>query len=166
MSLPTETVALSGSGLVFQNYYGAGVTDAFRGAILAAEHDLQSHFTDTVNVVMSFDLQRLNPSFSAQNTYNLVHVGYATFVAALKAHATTANDLLAVAGLPDSDPSNGLGFNLTAPQARVLGLAQQTFSIDDAVVLNSSTGFNFGQDAVGALEHEFPNRCYFLALKT
>ncbi len=154
MSLPTESVTLAGSGLVFQNYYGAGVTEAFRAAILNAEHDLQSHFTNAVNVVMSFDLSPLAPGFSAKNDYNLVHVSYATFVNALKAHATTASDFAAVAALPSADPSNGLGFNLTAPEARVLGLAQQTFSIDDAVVLNSNTGFNFGQDAVGALEHE------------
>ena len=154
MSLPTESVTLAGSGLVFQNYYGAGVTNAFRGAILNAEHDLQSHFTNAVNVVMSFDLKSLDRGFSAQNDYNLVHVSYSTFVSALKAHATTSNDFAAVAAMPTVDPSNGLGFNLTAPEARVLGLAQQTFSIDDAVVLNSNTGFNFGQDAVGALEHE------------
>jgi len=154
MSLPTESVSLAGSGLVFQNYYGAGVTDAFRTAILTAEHDLQSHFTNNLTVLMSFDLQALNPAFSAQNDYNLVHVSYSTYVAALKAHATTANDLAAIAGLPVIDPSKGLGFDLPQAQARVLGLAPSSFSIDDAVVLNSLTGFNFGQDAVGAIEHE------------
>jgi hypothetical protein len=154
MPLPTESVSLAGSGLVFQNYYGAGVTDAFRTAIITAEHDLESHITDHVTVLMSFDMQALNPAFSAENNYNLVHVSYATYVAALKAHATIANDLAAIAGLPATDPSNGLGFDLPQAQARMLGLAQSSFSIDDAVVLNSLTGFNFGQDAVGAIEHE------------
>ena len=154
MSLPTETVSLAGSGLVFENYYGAGVTDAYRTAILTAENDFQSHFTNPVTVVMSFDLQPLSAAFSAQNTFNLVHVSYDTFVAALKAHATTADDFTAIAGLPTSDPSHGLGFDLSAPQARVLGLAQASFGIDDAVVLNSNTGFTFGQDAVAAIEHE------------
>ncbi len=154
MSLPTESVSLSGSGLVFQNYYGPGVTDAFRTAIITAEHDLQSHFSNTETVLMSFDMQALDPAFSAENNYNLVHVSYATYVAALKAHATTANDFAAIAGLPTTDPSNGLGFDLPQAQARMLGLAQASFSIDDAVVLNSLTGFNFGQDAVGAIEHE------------
>jgi Ca2+-binding RTX toxin-like protein len=154
MSFPTETVTQAGSGLVFQNYYGEGVTDAYRAAILTAEHEFQSHFTNPVNVVMSFDLQPMSNAFAAGNTYNIVHVSYDTFVAALKAHATTADDLTAIAGLPTSDPSHGAGFNLTAPQARILGLATQTFSIDNAVVLNSNLNFAFGQDAVATIEHE------------
>jgi len=154
MPLTTETVSLAGSGLTFENWYGAGVTDSFRAAIVAAEHDFQSHFTNSVKVVMSFDLQAMDPSFSARNDFNVVNVSYATFVSALTAHATTADDFTALAGLPLSDPSHGLGFNLTAPQARILGLAAQTFSIDDAVVLNSAMGFTFGKDAVAVLEHE------------
>lgn len=154
MSLPIETVKSETSGLVFQNYYLNGVTDAYRSAILTAEHEFQAHFTDAVTVVMSFDLQPMSAAFSASNQYNLVHVDYAAFVSALGAHANTADDHLAFASLPASDPSHGLGFDLSAPQARILGLAQQTFSIDDAVVLNANIGFNFGRDAVAAIEHE------------
>ncbi len=153
MPMTTETVSQNGSGLVFENWYSANVTDAYKAAILAAEHDLQSHFTDSVKVVMSFDLQDLGAGVSERNDYNLVHVSYDTLAAALKAHATTANDQLAIAGLPTSDPSHGLGFDLAAPQARILGLADQTFSIDDAVTLNKALGFTFGQDAVGVIEH-------------
>lgn len=154
MSLPTETVSSATSGLVFENHYLGGVTEAYRGAILAAEHEFQSRFTDSVKVVMSFDLAAMSPAFSASNTYSVVHVDYATLVSALAARATTADDHFAVAGLPLRDPSHGLGFDLSAPQARILGLAQQTFSIDDAVVLNANSGFNFGRDAVAAIEHE------------
>src|SRR5579859_394543 len=107
MSLPTETVSLAGSGLVFQNWYGAGVTDAYRSAILTAENDFQSHFTNSVTVVMSFDLQSMSASFSARNDFNLVHVSYGSYVAALTAHATTADDFTAIAGLPAADPSHG-----------------------------------------------------------
>jgi Ca2+-binding RTX toxin-like protein len=154
MSLPTETVSLAGSGLVFQNWYGAGVTDAYRSAILTAENDFQSHFTNSVTVVMSFDLQSMSASFSARNDFNLVHVSYGSYVAALTAHATTADDFTAIAGLPAADPSHGQGFDLSAPEARVLGLAQPTNSIDDAVVLSANAGFTFGADAVAAIEHE------------
>ena len=154
MSLPTETVTSAASGLVFENWYSDGVTEAYRQAILTAERDFQAHFTDPVKVVMSFDLKPMDLAFSAGNTFNLVHVSYDTLVAALQAHAVTADDRAAIAGLPGADPSHGLGFDFAAPQARVLGLAQQTNSIDDAVVLNSLTGFKFGQDAVAAIEHE------------
>jgi hypothetical protein len=78
MSLPTETVTSPGSGLVFQNYYGAGVTDAYHNAILTAEHDYQSHFTAPVTVMMSFDLQPGNDDFAARNSYNVVKVSYDT----------------------------------------------------------------------------------------
>jgi Ca2+-binding RTX toxin-like protein len=154
MTLPTEAVTLAGSGLVFINYYGDGVTDAYRGAILTAENFLQSHFTNPVTVGASFDLQSLGATFSAQNNFNEVSVSYSAYAAALRAHATTASDFAAVNGLPATDPSNGAGFAITTTEARILGLAAQTNSLDDTVVLNADLPFTFGQDAVGAIEHE------------
>jgi len=95
MSLDTESVTLAGSGLVFVNYYGAGVTDAYRGAIISAENYLQSQFTNPVTVGVNFDLQSLGATFSAQNTFSTVSVSFGAFTAALRAHATTADDVLA-----------------------------------------------------------------------
>ncbi|MDB5500034.1 MAG: hypothetical protein JWP28_4065 [Phenylobacterium sp.] len=154
MSLDTESVTLAGSGLVFVNYYGAGVTDAYRGAIISAENYLQSQFTNPVTVGVNFDLQSLGQTFSAQNTFTTTTVSFAAFTAALRTHATTADDVLAVNGLPATDPSNGAGFSIPTTEARILGLAVQTNSVDDHVVLNSDLNFTFGQDAIGALEHE------------
>lgn len=153
MQTPAQTIAPPPSGLNFVNYFGAGVTDAYRSAILDAEQDLKTHFTDPVTVTVSFDLQPMDAGVSAASTYNLVHVSYDTLTAALKAHATTAADAQAIAGLPSVDPSHGAGFDLAAPEARVLGLAQPSANIDAAVVLNSNLSFSFGQDAVGAIEH-------------
>ena len=42
MSLPRETVTLPGSGLVFINDYGDGVTDPYRAAVVTAENFLLS----------------------------------------------------------------------------------------------------------------------------
>jgi Ca2+-binding RTX toxin-like protein len=154
MSLDTESVTQPGSGLVFVNYYGAGVTDAYRSAIVAAENFLESHFTNSVTVGVSFDMQSLGSTFSAQNSFSTVAVSYASLSAALSAHATTADDLLAVNGLPTTDPSHGAGFAIPTTEARILGLAAQSNTIDDTVVLNSDLNFTFGQDAIGALEHE------------
>jgi len=69
MSLPTETVTSAASGLVFENWYSDGVTEAYRQAILTAERDFQAHFTDPVKVAMSFDLKPMDLAFSAGNTY-------------------------------------------------------------------------------------------------
>jgi Ca2+-binding RTX toxin-like protein len=154
MSLDTESVTLAGSGLVFVNYYGAGVTDAYRGAVISAENYLQSQFTNSVTVGVSFDLQSLGATFSAQNSFSTVSVSFAAYAAALRTHATSASDFLAVNGLPTFDPSNGAGFSIPTTEARILGLAVQTNSVDDHVVLNSDLNFTYGQDAIGALLHE------------
>ena len=154
MSLATESVSLAGSGLVFVNYYDASVTDAYRGAILTAENFLQSHFTNAVTVGMQFDFAALGAGFSAQNNFSTTAVSYGRFVAALSGHATSADDFTALAGLPGFDPSGGAGFSIPTAEARILGLAAQTNSVDDTVTLNSSLGFTFGQDAVGAILHE------------
>jgi Ca2+-binding RTX toxin-like protein len=154
MSLPAEAVSSPGSGLVFINYYGDTVTDAFRSAILGAEHQLQSLFVDATTVGVHFDLRDLGSSFSAQNSFSAITVSYDAFVAALRAHAVSADDLTAVAGLPALDPSGGVGFHIPTAEARILGLATQTNSSDISVALNSRLPFTFGQDAIGALEHE------------
>jgi hypothetical protein len=154
MTLPTEAVTLAGSGLVFINSYSASVTDAYRSAVVTAENFLQSHFTNQVTVGVNFDFAALGASFSAENNFSETSVSYANFTAALRLHAFTADDALAVNGLPSTDPSGGVGFSIPTTEARILGLAVQTNSTDDNVTLNSSLPFTFGQDAVGALEHE------------
>ena len=154
MPIAPETVSLAGSGLVFSNSYGAGVTDAYRSAIITAENALQSHFSNAVTVSMSFDLQPGSTAFSAQNAYAVVPVSYAALVGALAAHATTADDFAAVAGLPSTDPSHGVGFWIPGAEARVLGLATEGQPVDDSIVLNGALSFNFGTDVVGILEHE------------
>ncbi|HEV7384919.1 MAG TPA: NF038122 family metalloprotease, partial [Phenylobacterium sp.] len=154
MTLPTEAVTLAGSGLVFVNSYSANVSDAYRGAVLTAENFLQSHFTNPITVDVHFNFQSLGGSFSAQNSFAETQVSYASFAAALGAHVSTTDDALAVNGLPAFDPSGGVGFSLPTTEARILGLAVQTNSVDDTVTLNSDLPFTFGQDAVGAIEHE------------
>ncbi|WP_372785778.1 NF038122 family metalloprotease [Phenylobacterium sp.] len=153
MPLGSETVTLAGSGLVFNNTYGAGVTDAYRGAVLEAEHFLQGHFVSPVTVNVSFDFQSLGDGI-AENRFSVYAVSYADLVVALTAHATTADDALAVAGLPAIDPSGGRGFEISAGEAQALGLFGPTGRVDDTVTLSTTEPWTFGSDAVGALEHE------------
>src|SRR5471032_1964836 len=100
MTLSTEAVTLAGSGLVFINDYDATVSDAYRGAILSAENFLQSHFTNSLTVNMTFDEEALGAGSSAENNFTQVNVSYASLTSALRAHATTTDDMLAVNGLP------------------------------------------------------------------
>src|SRR5882672_6620373 len=78
-----ETITLTGSGLVFNNTYGAGVTATFRNEIVAAENYLQSQFTNSCTVNCSFDLQNLPQGISGENSFNPIAVSYATYVNAL-----------------------------------------------------------------------------------
>src|SRR4051794_32433022 len=49
-----ETVTLAGSGLSFINTYDASVGADYHTAILFAEHDLESHFTNSVTIRVNF----------------------------------------------------------------------------------------------------------------
>ncbi|HZZ69536.1 MAG TPA: NF038122 family metalloprotease [Phenylobacterium sp.] len=139
---------------MFDNTYGPGVTDAYRNAVITAENFLQTHFVNAVTVGVTFDLQPITDGV-ANNAFFTYNYSYATVTAALASHATTVADSLAVAALPAADPSHGLGFALTAGQAQALGLMGPTGTPnDDSVVLSSTEPWTFGQDAVGALEHE------------
>ena len=154
MSMASESVSLAGSGLVFINSYSAAVTDAFRASIIDAENTLQSNFINPLTVSVSFDYAALGKRFIAQNTFDQINVSYETLTAALRAHATSENDVLAVNGLPPSDPSNGVGFSIPIAQAVLLGLVSPTSAIIDTIILNSGLNLTFGQDVVGAIEHE------------
>src|SRR5436305_3081162 len=95
-ALTTDTVTHAGSGLVFVNTYSASVTTAFHNAIIAAETYLESHFTNSVTLNVSFDLQALNPVFSAQDSFPTVTVTYSQLVNGLQSHATSPDDIAAV----------------------------------------------------------------------
>ena len=154
MTLATEAVTLAGSGLVFINTYDTGVTDAYRTAVITAENYLQSQFTNALTVSVEFAFSPLSSNTTAENNFNEVDVSYSTLVSALRTHATTAAGVIGVNGLPATDPSNGVGFAIPEAQAVMLGLAPQSNDINDTVTLNSNLAFTFGQDAIGAIEHE------------
>src|SRR4051812_4924680 len=110
MPFDPEAISQSGSGLVFVNYYDDTVSAAYRNAIISAERELQSHFTNPVTISVKFVLGALGPGAAAQNHFTTIGVSYSTLKFALANHVTSADDQLAVAGLPTSDPSNGAGW--------------------------------------------------------
>ena len=171
MTFPVQTVTLAGSGLKFINTYGSGVTAAYHSAILYAEHQLESFITNNVTIRVTFGFKDLAGSgFIARNNFfNTQTVDYSTLASALTSHATSADDQAAVAALPATAPSNfhsssaTTGFLITAGEARVLGLEGPSSTMDDKLVLDSSSNWNFnpnnrgakgGYDAIGSIEHE------------
>jgi hypothetical protein len=155
-----ETVTTPGSGFVFINTYNPGVTGDYRNAIVAAEQYLESQFTNAVTVRCTFDLQSLSPGISGENSFGPIHVSYSSLVNALQSHATSADDLAAVAALNSlSDPSHGAGFSVPIGEARALGLAGAGSSTDDTIILNTvywtPTALQNSQtDATAVVEHE------------
>src|SRR5581483_1583240 len=59
-----------------------------------------------------------------------------------------------VAGLPLTDPSNGVGFAVTVGEAQALGLRSASGLTDVTVTINADQPWTFGSDLVGAIEHE------------
>jgi hypothetical protein len=86
----TSAVTYIGSGLVFVNSFGAGVTTAYKNAIASAENFFQSHFTNAVTLNLKFDLGSLSDQFSAQNFFNPVRNVSLNFV---NAHSNSRNHL-------------------------------------------------------------------------
>ena len=154
MPLSNETVSLAGSGLIFHNSYSATVTDAYRSAVVTAENFLQAHFTGAVTVGVSFDFQPIAGG-TGEGDFFVHTYSYGQVVGALTAHASTSYDAAAVAALPTVDPSNGVGFSLSNAQAQALGLEGPSgLPNDSTITLSSNEPWDFGQDAVGALEYE------------
>jgi hypothetical protein len=104
----TETVTYAGSGLVFVNTYGSGVTAAFRSEIIAAENFYQSHYLNSCTISCSFNLESLSPAYGGENSFDPFVASYAQLRSALQSHATTADQLAAAAALNKlADPSGG-----------------------------------------------------------
>ncbi len=141
------------SGFTFVNSFSPNVPQQYRNAVLAAEADLQSRFSDTITFNVAFDFKPLS-GFSGYNSYSATNVSYADLRAALANHATTTDDLAAVASLPDADPSHGTGFTIAQSLAEMLGLAPAAGEVSDTITLNSNLPWTYGADAVGVLEHE------------
>jgi hypothetical protein len=157
----TQTVTFQGSGLVFNNTFGSGATQAFINDVDAAENYLQSLFGNACTVNCSFDVQSLNPNFSGENSFDPVNVSYSQFVNALKSHASTPTAVAAANALSNlSDPTGGHGVDVPIGEAIILGLPiNSRTNPDDTVILNSyywtqSALQNNPGDAEAVIEHE------------
>ena len=155
----TETVTFAGSGIVFNNTFASGLTQAYINCALAAEQTIASQWNNAVTINVSFTAQAegLNGEL-ASNGFYVDSVSYATLKSALTSLASRepGDTYLqqAVAHLPSSDPSGGAGFDLALPYARMLGLTTVSESPDDIVTLNTSYNWSYGQDVINALTHE------------
>ena len=141
-------VSTPGSGLVFDNTYTTSCTAAFEDCIVAAEDQLESLFTNSITLNITFQEQNEgNNHVALGNGWpSSVNVSYAT----LKAHLPSTDYLPAT----DPDPAGGNDWNLPEAYARMLGISSSAPSTDDTVTLNSYYNWDFGQDVINGLTHE------------
>ena len=141
-------VSTSGSGLVFDNTYGASCTAQYEACIVAAEDQLESLFTNSDTIVVTFnESNEGNNGLALGNGWNGHLYSYSTLKAALLKVAPS--DVL-----PSTDPSGGVQWNIPDAYARMLGLSTTTGSPDDSITLNTFYPKDFGQDVINGLTHE------------
>jgi hypothetical protein len=158
----TQTVSLSGSGLIFVNTYESSVSSAYMSAIITAENFYQKNFTNNVTIDLTFGTA--TGSFVAQSNAarDTTPVSYSELKTLLSSHATTADNQAAINSLPSVDPTKGAGFILTTALAEALGLSSfASSSTGSTINLNSGDSYFYNgvavsgeYDAIGTLEHE------------
>jgi hypothetical protein len=100
----SQTVTYPGSGLVFVNTYTASVTPAYQADIIQAENYLQSQFSNSLTVNVTFDWASLNNSNAvAHNDFATTTVYFSDWVNALAARATSPDQQAAVNSLKNME---------------------------------------------------------------
>jgi Immunoglobulin domain/CARDB/Immunoglobulin I-set domain len=126
--------------------------------------NFESDYTTPITVTVKF--KEITSGLAQSQTAHIAE-SYSAFVAALKSHATSANDKTAVATLPTGtkNPVNGAtSIVISDPNARALGFtANPTGGIDSTIGLNMSQ-FNLSRfsadinpdkyDLIGSSSHE------------
>ncbi len=145
-----DLISTPGSGLVFNNTYDASCTSAYISCIQSAEYQLESLFTNSVTLNMTFkEANEGNNGLALGNNWpSWTTVSYSTLKSTLN---LVTNDLL-----PSTDPNPAGGHDWYLPEAygRMLGLSSNTPSTDDTVTLNSYYGWSYGQDVINGVTHE------------
>ena len=140
----------------------------------------ESLFTDPINVGILFryattfaDGTPLNPGILGNNFHTLWSFSYNTYINALKADGTTANDATALGNLPAASafPNSPRNLQFSSANGRAVGLNTPPLStvngvpgvFDGVVTLNSGQPFQFDRtggiaptnfDAMRVIEHE------------
>jgi len=134
------------AGLTITPTFGSSITSdpnaaAIEGVIDSAIAFYQSTFTDPINVTIQFNEMTTG---LGQSTVGFYNIPYATYLAALKADATTANDATADSFLPNSsnNPVNGAArIDVKSADGRAVGLATPGFvngTFDGVIGLNTT----------------------------
>jgi hypothetical protein len=171
------------AGLIIAPTFDSSITGNVNSAAIQAEinaaiNTYQSMFNDNITVSILFRYATTQPNGNplgggslAQSNYTIYANGYNTFINALTADKTTANDNLAIANLPGvlatdmvESSANGRAVGLNTPGAMSAnGSVGTGGTFDGIVTLNSGQPFDFDRsngitagsfDALRSIEHE------------
>ena len=132
----------------------AAAPAAFKTAITFAADFLESLILNpiTVNIQVGYGeydngALPIGDNLSLGGALSGLSVGYSALKSALVASAATPADQIAIASLPNSDPTGGANFFVGDAEARALGLlpANSTM-IDGAVGFNNTVSWNYSTD--------------------
>ena len=151
----TQPAAPRAGGLVIVPTFDVSITKdpkatAIMATINAALTELASNYSDPVTVTVTF--KNVNSGLGASLT-SYTSLTYVQFLAALKSHATTTNDTLALAKLPtqtNNPVNNDPGISLTLSNARALGFAASA----DPGTTDSTVSLNIGLMNISATDSD------------
>ncbi len=122
----------------------AGAPAGFQTAAMAAVTYLESQFHDPVTLNITLGYGNLGTGILGESDWGMESFSYASVLAAMKAHDTTANDATAIASLPASSSET---VYMTPANAQALGLIASGGS-DGAAWVNSDYNYTYN-DASG-----------------
>jgi hypothetical protein len=124
----------------------------------------ETDFTDPITINIIFQANSGTGIFGQSSANGQFVGGYSTLKSLLASDAKSANDAIAVANLPATDPTNGADFLLITAQAKALGvLAANNAANDGTVTIGSGYNWTFDPnnravageyDFIGLAEHE------------
>jgi hypothetical protein len=142
----------------------AGFFTAVNAAVAYWEREIVNPITVTIQFGYNqVDGQTIGMGALAESESQGISATYAQVEAGLGSAATTANDQIAVAHLPLTDPTSGNGYFVPLAEAEVLGLFGTSSTLVGYAGLSSAFPFTFDPnnrsasgdfDAIGAMEHE------------
>jgi hypothetical protein len=156
-------------GLTIDPTFASSITSLpnvaqWESALNYAMEQFETDFTDPITINIIFQANSGTGIFGQSSANGQFVGGYSTLKSLLASDAKSANDAIAVANLPATDPTNGADFLLITAQAKALGvLAANNAANDGTVTIGSGYNWTFDPnnravageyDFIGLAEHE------------
>ena len=143
----------------FETNFGTNATAA-KAAWNAAAKVFTDAFSDPIHINITVDAVT-GTSVFGESGFGFELISYADLYQRVVAHATTANDAIAIGpggSMPATDPSNGGTWKLTRAQAKALGLIADDTANDGSTTFGTGNAFTFS-GSIAANTFDFKGIC-------